>query len=80
VTRLATLFVHTARPIDREAEGPSRARSATETFLIYRRLESLHETKGRFQLNVDLPIAFDALGRMEVDLFELLLQPDNVEE
>ena len=26
------------------------------------------ETRGRFQVNVDLPIAFDGWGRMEVDL------------
>jgi len=43
------------------------ARSATEAFL-YRRLETLAETKGRFRLNVALPIAFDGFGRLEVDL------------
>lgn len=64
---LANLFVDAARPIAPEAEGASRARSATEAFL-YRRLETLQETRGRFQLNVDLPIAFDGWGRMEVDL------------
>jgi very-short-patch-repair endonuclease len=64
---LANLFADAARPIVPEAEGTSRARSATEAFL-YRRLESLHETKGRFRLNAELPIAFDALSRMEVDL------------
>jgi very-short-patch-repair endonuclease len=30
-------------------------------------LETLPETAGRFQLNVELPIPFDAWGRMEVD-------------
>jgi superfamily II DNA or RNA helicase/very-short-patch-repair endonuclease len=64
---LANLFVHAARPITREAEGASRARSATEAFL-FRRLETLDETRERFQLNVDLPIPFDARGQMEVDL------------
>jgi superfamily II DNA or RNA helicase/very-short-patch-repair endonuclease len=64
---LANLFVHAVRPIPEEAEGASRARSATEAFL-YRRLETLDETQGRFQLNADLPIAFDARGQMEVDL------------
>ncbi len=64
---LANLFVNAAGPIDPEAEGASRARSATEA-LLYRRLETLHETRGRFQLNVELPIAFDGWGRMEVDL------------
>lgn len=66
-TPLATLFVHVARPVLPDADGANRARSATEAFL-YRRLESLAETKGRFRLNVALPIAFDGLGRMEVDL------------
>ncbi|HEV7242299.1 MAG TPA: DUF559 domain-containing protein [Thermoanaerobaculia bacterium] len=64
---LANLFVHAARRVDPEAEGVDRARSATEAFL-YRRLETLKETRGRFELNVNLPIAFDARGQMEVDL------------
>ena len=50
-----------------DAEGADRARSATEAFL-YRRLETLPETKGRFRLNVGLPIAFDGLSNLEVDL------------
>ena len=49
------------------AEGSDRARSATEAFL-YRRLETLTETAGKFHLNVELPNAFDGWGRMEVDL------------
>jgi len=49
------------------AEGADRARSATEAFL-YRRLETLTETAGKFHLNAELPIAFDGWGRMEVDL------------
>jgi len=64
---LANLFVTAALPIPPEAEGASRARSASEAFL-YRRLETLPETRGRFQLNTDLPIAFDGFGRMEIDL------------
>lgn len=44
-----------------------RARSATEAFL-YRRLETLPETKGRFRLNAELAIPFDGRSRMEVDL------------
>ena len=64
---LASLFVHTARSMPPDADGADRARSATEAFL-YRRLETLAETKGRFRLNVSLPIAFDGLGRLEVDL------------
>src|SRR3954452_10839975 len=34
----------------------------------YRRLDTLTETKGRFRLNVALPIPFDGFGSMEVDL------------
>jgi very-short-patch-repair endonuclease len=64
---LANLFVHVARPVSPDAEGATRARSATEAFL-YRRLETLVETKGRFRLNVALPIAFAGFGTLEVDL------------
>jgi superfamily II DNA or RNA helicase/very-short-patch-repair endonuclease len=64
---LANLFVHAARCVTPETEGVDRARSATEAFL-YRRLETLSGTRGRFELNADLPIAFDGRGRMEVDL------------
>jgi len=64
---LANLFVHAAPAVSPDADGVARARSATEAFL-YRRLETLPETKGRFQLNADLPIPFDGCGRMEVDL------------
>ena len=64
---LANLFVHVAKTFDPNAEGTGRARSATEAFL-YRRLETLPETSGRFRLNVELPIPFDGWGRMEVDL------------
>jgi very-short-patch-repair endonuclease len=66
-TPLANLFVHAARTVTLDAEGADRARSATEAFL-YRRLETLPETKGRFRVNVSLPIAFDGLGNLEVDL------------
>jgi very-short-patch-repair endonuclease len=64
---LAHLFVHTACPMPSDADGANRARSATEAFL-YRRLETLPETSGRFRLNFELPIAFDGWGKMEVDL------------
>jgi len=67
-TPLANLFVHATRSPSPEAEGADRARSASEAFL-YRRLETLPETAGRFRLNVELPIPFDVWGRMEVDLF-----------
>ncbi|MGD0262327.1 MAG: DEAD/DEAH box helicase family protein [Verrucomicrobiota bacterium] len=65
---LATLFLHAARPLPREGEGVARARSASEAFL-YRRLQTLPATAGRFRLNAELPIPFDTQGRMEVDLF-----------
>jgi superfamily II DNA or RNA helicase/very-short-patch-repair endonuclease len=64
---LANLFVHATRDPMAEAEGEARARSASEAFL-YRRLETLPETTGRFRLNVELPISFGGRGRMEVDL------------
>jgi superfamily II DNA or RNA helicase/very-short-patch-repair endonuclease len=66
-TPLANLFVHVARPVSSTDEGVSRARSATEAFL-FRRLETLAETAGRFRLNAELPIPFDGNGQMEVDL------------
>jgi superfamily II DNA or RNA helicase/very-short-patch-repair endonuclease len=64
---LANLFVHAARMACPDAEGEARARSATEAFL-YRRLETLDDTTGRFRLNAELPIPFDGNGKMEVDL------------
>ncbi len=64
---LATLFVDAAHPLPPEAEGVDRARSATEAFL-YRRLQTLPGTAGRFRLNAGLPIPFDGFGGMEVDL------------
>ena len=67
-TSLANLFVHAARSPSSDAEGAARARSSSEAFL-YRRLETLPETTGRFRLNVELAIPFDGWGRMEVDLF-----------
>jgi very-short-patch-repair endonuclease len=66
-TPLAGLFLHAALTVQPDADGADRARSATEAFL-YRRLETLTETKGRFRLNVDLPIAFDGFEKLEVDL------------
>jgi superfamily II DNA or RNA helicase/very-short-patch-repair endonuclease len=64
---LAHLFVGAARPMPADAEGANRARSASEAFL-YRRLDTLNQTKGRFQLNADLSIPFDGRSRMEIDL------------
>ena len=64
---LASLFVEAARPAPSDIDGIDRARSATEAFL-FRRLETLAEAKGRFRVNVALPIAFDGLGQLEVDL------------
>ena len=53
-----------------DAEGASAVRSATEAFL-YRRLDTLGETNGRFRLHVALPIPFDGFGTLEVDLLSL---------
>ena len=64
---LANLFMHAARPFSPEGEGAARARSASEA-LLYRRLQTLELTAGRFRLNARLPIPFDAEGQMEVDL------------
>jgi very-short-patch-repair endonuclease len=64
---LANLFVHVAREVPPDAEGIQCARSASEAFL-YRRLQTLPETTGRFHLNARLPIPFDGWGQMEVDL------------
>ena len=77
---LANLFVLAARHQDdkmtvelsRQAQQfsngeESRARSYTEAFL-FRRLETLPQTRGRFHLNLVLPIPFDENGLMEVDL------------
>ncbi len=65
-TPLAHLFVHASAKPAPGAEGAERARSASEAFL-FKRLESLAETAGRFRLNADLPIPFDGRGRMEAD-------------
>lgn len=64
---LANLFVDVAVKPPPNAEGANRARSASEAFL-YRRLETLAATNGKFRLNAELPIPFDGWGRMEVDL------------
>jgi hypothetical protein len=64
---LAELFVQSARPTPPDIDGVNRARSASEAFLS-RRLETLAETKGRFEVNVSLPIAFNGAGSLEVDL------------
>jgi very-short-patch-repair endonuclease len=66
---LADLFVHAACRFVPNAEGTARARSATEAFL-YRRLQTLPETAGRFRLNAKLPIPFGESGEMEVDLLD----------
>jgi very-short-patch-repair endonuclease len=64
---LADLFLHAVRVVAPDAEGADRARSATEAFL-FRRLQTLEETRGRFRLNERLSIAIDGTGTMEVDL------------
>lgn len=64
---LANLFTHVTRPPTSDDEGINRARSATEAFL-FRRLQTIPETSGRFRLNDRLPIPFDNNGSMEVDV------------
>jgi len=65
--QVGNLFVNAVKAPAPGAQGAARARSATEAF-IYRRLETSPATRGRFRLNVELPIPFDNWGRMEVDL------------
>ena len=64
---MGNLFVHATRKMQADAQGEARARSATEAFL-FRRLETLQQTEGKFLLNAALPIPFDDSGQMEVDL------------
>ena len=65
---LANLFVHAAaQVIETSGQQNVVSRSATEAFL-YRRLETLEETRGVFALNQALPIPFAGGGSMEVDL------------
>jgi len=65
---LARLFVAATQAVEQAKGGVSRANSASEAFL-FRRLETLGQTEGRFQLNAVLPIPFDGRGQMEVDFF-----------
>ena len=66
---LADLFTQVAREIPSGAQGAERARSASEAFL-FRRLQSLPETRDRFRVNERLPIPFSEDGRMEVDFLD----------
>ena len=73
---LADLFTQVAREIPNTpntsssgAQGAERARSASEAFL-FRRLQSLPETRDRFRVNERLPIPFSEDGRMEVDFLD----------
>ena len=66
---LADLFTQVAREIPAGAQGAERARSASEAFL-FRRLQSLPETRDRFRVNERLPIPFSEDGRMEVDFLD----------
>jgi very-short-patch-repair endonuclease len=67
---LATLFAEAVRVQALGTEGTEHARSASEAFL-YRRLESLPLTSGRFRLSRELPIPFDGMGKIEVDLLDI---------
>ncbi|OGT48130.1 MAG: restriction endonuclease subunit R [Gammaproteobacteria bacterium RIFCSPHIGHO2_12_FULL_41_15] len=64
---LAKLFFEVASPIILDKQNSEHARSLIEAFL-YRRLETLPQTKGRFHLNVELTIPFNGLSHMEIDL------------
>ena len=67
---LADLFIRAAwLAIPKEARDEARARSNAEAFL-YRRLETLPHTQGRFELNARLPIPFAGAEDMEVDLLD----------
>ncbi len=67
---LAQLFTQVAdvEPLG-DKQGTDRARSASEAFL-FKRLESLPETNGRFSLNAQLPIPFRCHSHMEVDFLD----------
>ena len=77
-TSLAELFVHAATPAD-YIKG---ARSSSEAFL-YKRLETLSETRGRFRLNTELPIPFNRRSTMEVDFLcaeaKLVIELDGIQ-
>lgn len=67
---LAELFVRAAMPaIPADAEGAARARSHVEAFL-WRRLDTLPDTHGRFELNARLPIPFAGGDEMEIDFLD----------
>lgn len=67
---LARLFVEASyEAVSKELTGEDRARSAAEMFL-WRWLESLPETAGRFVMNVSLPIPFRGHGGLEVDFLD----------
>lgn len=67
---LADLFVRAAwLEVPKEARDEARARSNAEAFL-FRRLETLPPTQGRFELNACLPIPFAGAEDMEVDLVD----------
>lgn len=75
---LAQLFVHAATPHN----DLNRARSASEAFL-YKRLETLPETRSRFRLNSEIPIPFNQRSSMEVDFLceaaRLVIELDGVQ-
>ena len=65
---LAESFIAaTWREIPADVEGVARARSAAEAFL-WRRLETLHETRGHFVLNGIVKAGFGPANEIEVDL------------
>ena len=66
---LADLFSTITGPALSAEPDSLLVRSASEAFL-FRRLQSLTETRDRFRLNAHLPIPFSQEGHMEVDFLD----------
>ena len=67
-SELADLFLSAAEDPSGTAGELGKARSLSEEFL-FRRLETLDATRGKFVLNARLPVAFGSSRYMEIDLF-----------
>jgi very-short-patch-repair endonuclease len=64
---LGDLFANIALPAESDSADVDEPCNASEEFL-FRRLETLKETRGRFRLKDRLPIAFYGANTLEVDL------------
>jgi hypothetical protein len=60
-----SLFLHVAEPSGPDEVGAERVRAAE---VLFRRLETIEATRGRFRVNPSLPIAFDHSAALEVNL------------